>query len=89
LAHITEITGTTTKTITIDEGLTAITNGTFTFSVEKWKLVNFDINNNKFSSKASLKDEKLESTQLKVEINKHTLEEIQVSNVPNYSIKKI
>jgi hypothetical protein len=89
LAHITQITGTTTKTITIDEGLDDISSGTFTFSVEKWKLINFDINNNKFSSEASLKDEKLESTQLKVEINKHTLEEIQVSNVPNYSIKKI
>lgn len=86
LAHITEISGTTTKTVTIDEGLTAISNGKFTFSVEKWKKVNMTLNNDKFSAKASLKDEKLESTQLKVEIDKHTLEEIQVSNTTNYKI---
>lgn len=39
LAHITAITGTTTKTVTIDEGLAAISNGTFTFSVENWRII--------------------------------------------------
>ena len=88
LAHITEITGTTTKTVTIDEGLTAITNGTFTFSVEKWKEVNINLREDMFSAKGSLKDKSLENTQLKVEVRKHTLEEIQVSSTVDKTINK-
>lgn len=39
LAHISAITGTTTKTVTITEGLDDITTGSFTFSVENWRII--------------------------------------------------
>ena len=81
LAHITEISGTTTKTITIDEGLTAISSGSFTFSVEKWEKMIFNSKDTKFSHKASLKDDRLEFKQFKIDIRKHALEEISVQSI--------
>ncbi len=87
-AHIEAITGTTIKTMTLDEGLTDATSGKFTFSVEKWKKINTNFRDDRFSHKASLKDKILEDTQLKVVIKNYVLEEIQVLNETDKTIKK-
>ena len=88
LAHITGISGTTTKTITIDEGLDDIASGKFTFSIEVWEKINFNINKNKFSAKASLKDKRLTQAQFKVDARNFTLEEMQVLSLPDNTINK-
>jgi hypothetical protein len=88
LAHITDISGTTTKTITIDEGLTIISSGKFTFSVEKWEKLIFNSKDTKFSHKASLKDDKLEFKQLKIDIREHALEEIQIQSITDETLIK-
>jgi hypothetical protein len=75
------ITGTTTKTITIDEGLAAISSGKFTFSIENWEKMIFNAKDTKFSHKASLKDDRLEWKQFKVDIRGHALEEIQLQSI--------
>jgi len=86
LAHITKISGTTTKTITIDEGLAAISSGKFTFSVEKWEKITFNAKDTKFSRKASLKDDRLGWKQIKVDIREHDLEEIQIQSVTDKTL---
>jgi len=86
LAHITDITGTT---VTIDEGLSDIANGTFTFSVEAWEKIKFDAKDTKYSQTASLKDNILEWKQFKIVIKNHALEEIQlVSNADKTLVKR-
>lgn len=85
LAHITEIEGTTTKTVTIDEGLA--TTGNFTFSTERWAKISLDYKTDKLSAKASLKDQKLENAQFKI-YTKGTLEEIQVHSIVDKTIKR-
>ncbi len=86
LAHITDITGTT---VTIDEGLSDIASGIFTFSVEAWEDITFDAKDTKYSQKASLKDNILEWKQFKIAIKNHALEEIQlVSNADKTLNKK-
>lgn len=85
LAHITEITGTTTKTVTIDEGLA--TTGNFTFSTERWAKISLDYKTDKLSAKASLKDQKLENAQFKI-YSKGTLEEIQIHSIVDKTIKR-
>lgn len=86
LAHITDITGTT---VTIDEGLSDISSGNFTFSVEAWEKITFDAKDTKYSRKASLKDNILEWKQFKIAIRKHILEEVQlISNTDKTLIKR-
>ena len=82
LAHITEIDGTT---ITIDDGVA--TTGKFTFSVERWAKINLDYKTDKLSAKASLKDQRLENAQFKIDM-RGTLEEIQVNSIVNTTIKR-
>ncbi len=84
LAHITNITGTTTKTVTIDSGLA--TSGTFTFSIENWAKIPVPFRTGKLSSRASLKDERSESKQLKIDM-RGTLEELEVKSIPDNSLK--
>jgi hypothetical protein len=85
LAHITNITGTTTKTVTIDSGLA--TTGTFTFSVESWAKIPVPFRADKFSARASLKDNRSENKQFKIDV-RGTLEELEVQSIPDSSIKK-
>ena len=87
IAHIGAITGTTTKTVTLDDSLTT-PSGKFTFSVEKWKKVNTSFRDDRFSHKASLKDNFLEDIQLKVVAKNYVLEEIQVLSEPDKTIRK-
>lgn len=82
LTHITEIDG---NEVTVDK-TTPIT-GTFTFSVERWSKVNIDYMTDKLSAKGSLKDEKMENAQFKIELG-GTLEEIQVQSEIDKTIKK-
>jgi hypothetical protein len=88
IAHITAITGTTTKTVTIDSGLSMISSGKFTFSIEAWKKITTNFRSDRFSHKASLKDKRLEQTQLKVVVDKFILEEIQLQSESDKTIKK-
>lgn len=82
ITHITEIDGTA---VTVDK--TTPTTGSFTFSVERWSKVNIDHKDDKLSAKGSLKDQKLENAQFKIELG-GTLEEIQVQSEVDKTIKK-
>ncbi len=72
--QITEITGTTTKTITVTNGLADITSGEFNFSVENWKYI----------QNRDLTAQNNEWLQVKAEIQDNVaLEEIQVTSKTN------
>jgi hypothetical protein len=85
-AHITDI---TEGTITIDEEV-EVESGTFIFSVENWKKINFtEFKNTKFSNIASIGDKKAEWIQFKIEIRQdYELEEIQVNTITDSTINK-
>lgn len=78
LAHITAITGTTTRTVTIAAGLAAITSGTFTFSVENWRVA---------GNRMTAPTQAAEWIQLKVELQDQVgLEEIQITSSNNQKL---
>jgi len=86
IAHITDI---TEGVITIDEEV-EVESGTFTFSIENWKKINFtEFKNTKFSNIASIGDKKAEWIQFKIEIRKdYELEEIQINTITDSTINK-
>ena len=72
--QITDITGTTTKTVTVTNGLSAISSGDFSFSVENWKYI----------QNRDLTAQNNEWLQVKAEIQDNVaLEEIQVTSKTN------
>ncbi len=85
-AHIESITGTSTKTVVIDDGL-AVTTGKFKFSCERWKKINLSYKTDKLSAQASLKDKRLENAQFKID-TRGTLEEIQIQSIVDKTLKK-
>jgi hypothetical protein len=87
LAHITAISA-SPRTITIDEGLSAISSGTFTFSVEAWKKIKFETKETKFSHRATLKDDRLEWKQFKISIKNHAVEEVQLLSTTDKTLIK-
>jgi len=71
---IVSITGTTTKTVTVSNGLVAITDGEMNFSVENWKYI----------ANRDLTGQNSEWLQIKAEIQDNVaLEEIQVTSKTN------
>jgi hypothetical protein len=73
-ATIVSITGTTTRTVTIDSGLSDITSGTMTFSVENWKVI----------TNRNLVGANSEWLQVKTEIRDSVeLEELQITSQSN------
>ncbi len=86
IAHIESITGTTTKTVVIDDGI-GVTSGIFNFSCERWQKINPNYISNRLSARASLKDQQLENAQFKIDM-RGTLEEIQVQSINNDTIQK-
>lgn len=89
LAHIVSITGTTPKTVTIDEGLAVVSSGTCKFRVESWKLLQPSVeSSSRFSEVIDLPENTAEWAQFKLDIRgEYDIEELQVGLRENRALE--
>lgn len=89
-AHITNITGTNPKTVTIDEGLSVTPSGTFRVVFDNWKKLGVLTDDNKSWDKLDLPISTVSSwIQFKIELRDFWgIEQIQIGYQPNLLLEK-
>jgi len=90
IAHVTNVSGSGPYTITIDEGLSAISSGSFYYTVQKWQKIQSPITStSKLSELLDIPTNESEWIQLKVELRDTAkIEELQIGYQPNLTIEK-